>query len=232
MKSRVGIYGGSFNPVHFGHLRCALEVRQRADLALVKLVPASMPPHKDVASIAPAVHRLAMLEAAIESEPGLAIDPLELERAGPSYTIDTLRELRKRYPEVAHALILGFDSFCDLPTWKDFRKILTEVDLLITSRPPDVVVRGRNNSAFEKLPVAVSSEFCYEEDSQCYIHESGRKLEFIPVTPIDISASIIRQTIAAGESGRFLLPEASLDYLHQQGLYRAPIPAGDSRLEQ
>jgi nicotinate-nucleotide adenylyltransferase len=231
MKSRVGIYGGSFNPVHFGHLRCALEVRERAHLTTVKLVPAGIPPHKEASSIAPAVHRLAMLKAAIAAEPGLEIDPLELERPGTSYTIDTLRELQERHPGTTHALILGFDSFCDLPTWKDFRKILAAVDLLITSRPPDVVAHGRNEAAFEKLPVAVSREFCYQESIRCYIHESGRKLEFIPVTPIDISASAIRQTIAAGASGRFLLPEAALDYLQQQGLYQAPLPTGDSCLE-
>jgi len=222
MASRVGIYGGSFNPVHFGHLRCALEVRERANLDRVKLVPARMPPHKNAAGIAPAEHRVTMLEAAITGESGLEVDPLELDREGPSYTIDTLRELRRRTPNLSHALILGFDSFCDLPTWKDFREILAEVDLLITSRPPDTVAAGRNEAAFGKLPVAVSREFCYDEAIRCYTHQSGRRLEFIPVTPIDISASAIRETIAAGGSGRFLMPEASLEYLHQHGLYRAP----------
>jgi nicotinate-nucleotide adenylyltransferase len=222
MASRVGIYGGSFNPVHLGHLRCALEVGERANLDRVKLVPARMPPHKNAAGIAPAEHRVAMLEAAINGESGLEVDPLELEREGPSYTIDTLRELRRRTPNLSYGLILGFDSFCDLPTWKDFREILAEVDLLITSRPPDTVATGRNEAAFGKLPVAVSREFCYDDSIRCYTHQSGRRLEFIPVTPIDISASAIRETIAAGGSGRFLMPEASLEYLHQHGLYRAP----------
>ena len=222
MASRVGIYGGSFNPVHFGHLRCALEVRERANLERVKMVPARMPPHKKAAGIAPAEHRVAMLEAALTGESGLEVDPLELEREGPSYTIDTLRELRRRTPNLSYGLILGFDSFCDLPTWKDFREILAEVDLLITSRPPDTVAAGRNEAAFGKLPVAVSREFCYDEAIRCYTHQSGRRLEFIPVTPIDISASAIRETIAAGGSGKFLMPEASLEYLHQHGLYRAP----------
>ena len=221
MASRVGIYGGSFNPVHLGHLRCALEVGERANLDRVKLVPARMPPHKNAAGIAPAEHRVAMLEAAINGESGLEVDPLELEREGPSYTIDTLRELRRRTPNLSYGLILGFDSFCDLPTWKDFREILAEVDLLITSRPPDTVATGRNEAAFGKLPVAVSREFCYDDSIRCYTHQSGRRLEFIPVTPIDISASAIRETIAAGGSGRFLMPEASLEYLHQHGLYRA-----------
>ena len=231
MATRVGIYGGSFNPVHFGHLRCAVEVREHADLARVKLIPARIPPHKDAAGIAPAEQRVAMLRAAIRGESGLEVDPLELEREGPSYTVDTLRELRKRDPEVEHALILGFDSFCDLPTWKDFREILSEVDLLITSRPPDVVSSGRNDAAFEKLPVAVSGEFCYQETIRCYTHQSGRRLEFIPVTPIDISASAIRETIAAGGSAKFLMPDASLEYLHRQQLYRTPRTTGDTRLE-
>ena len=82
MASRVGIYGGSFNPVHLGHLRCALEVGERANLDRVKLVPARMPPHKNAAGIAPAEHRVAMLEAAINGESGLEVDPLELEREG------------------------------------------------------------------------------------------------------------------------------------------------------
>ncbi|MFP6662714.1 MAG: nicotinate (nicotinamide) nucleotide adenylyltransferase [Deltaproteobacteria bacterium] len=220
MTERIGIYGGSFNPVHFGHLRCAEEVRERCGLASIRLVPARMPPHKDAAGIAPAEHRVAMLERAVENTPGLEVDPLELSREGPSYTIDTLRELRRRTPEATFALIVGLDTFREFHTWKDYEKIFEEADLIVTSRPPDAVAEAENVVIYGRLPIAVTRAFCYDESVRCYTHHSGHRLEFLPVTGLDISASAIRGALAQGRSARYLLPQKSLAYLEEHRLYQ------------
>jgi nicotinate-nucleotide adenylyltransferase len=220
MAERIGIYGGSFNPIHFGHLRCAEEVRESCGLASVKLVPARTPPHKDAAGIAPAEHRVAMLERAVEGTPGLEVDPLELEREGPSWTIDTLREMKRRTPDPTFALIVGLDTFREFHTWKDYEKIFQEVDLIVTSRPPDMVAEAENLVTFGRLPIAVTRSFCYDESVRCYTHHSGHRLEFQPVTCLDISASAVREALAQGRSARYLLPQPSLAYLDKHGLYR------------
>lgn len=219
--SRIGLYGGSFNPVHLGHLRSAVEVCARTDLEAVWLIPAREPPHKDAADMAPAADRLAMVERAIVSTPELRAEPIELERSGPSYSIDTLRLLRERHPALDFALILGFDAFCELHTWHEYEALLAECDLIVTTRPPHPVSSGANPEQFAKLPIAVTRGFCYDETIGCYAHDGGHRLEFIPVTQLDISASGLRADVARGDSIRFLVPDAVHAYILEHGLYRA-----------
>ncbi len=218
--ARVGLYGGSFNPVHLGHLRTAVEVCTTAELDAVWLIPAHQPPHKDPADIAPAGHRLAMLETAIRGVPELRAEPIELERSGPSYSIDTLRLLRERHAGVDFALILGFDTFGELHTWHRYEALVAECDLIVTTRPPNPVSRGANPASFEKLPIAVRKGFWYDERVGCYTHESSHRLEFLPVTQLDISASALRADVARGASIRFLVPDSVHSYILDNGLYR------------
>lgn len=220
MGRRIGLYGGSFNPVHFGHLRCAEEIRIAADLATVRMIPAHLPPHKDAHEVAPAEARLAMLQLAVADAPGLEADGIELERSGMSFTIDTIRALKTREPEAEFALIVGFDTFREFHTWKDYEAIFDEVDLIVTSRPPDTVHPGENADVIGRLPIAVTRAFCYDEHIHGYSHRSGHRLEFFPVTGLDISASAIREAIARGESARFLMPATALEWLARAGLYR------------
>ncbi len=224
---RVGLYGGSFNPIHLGHLRTAVEVRAGAELDAVWLVPAHQPPHKAASGIAPAADRLAMLEVAIERVPGLRAEPIELERSGPSYTIDTLRLLRERHPGVDFALILGFDAFLELHTWHQYETLVAECDFIVTTRPPHPVSRGANPGQLEKLPIAVTKGFWYDERVGRYTHDSGHRLEFLPVTQLDISASALRADVARGTSIRFLVPDSVHSYILEHGLYRAPRPEAD-----
>ena len=218
---RIGLYGGSFNPIHLGHLRTALEIRSLATLDEVWLVPAHQPPHKDPAAMAPAADRLAMVRGAIEGEAGLRAEPIELERDGPSYTVDTLALLRERHPNTSFSLILGFDAFAEIHTWHRFEALLSSCDLIVTTRPPIPVSRGENPVALEKLPIAVTKGFWYDDSIGCYSQSSGHRLEFFPVTQLEISASALRADVARGASIRFLVPDSVHDYVAEHGLYRA-----------
>lgn len=233
-RRRIGLYGGSFNPVHFGHLRAAEEVREGARLDEVWLVPASAPPHKQARAIAPAADRLRMLELALDEghagassrRRGLRVEPIELERPGPSYTYDTVRSLRARHPKVDLVLILGIDSFRELHTWHEHDRLLAECDLIVTSRPPDrVAENGPGALAAAGPAIAVAGQFCYQESEKCFFHRSGRRLDFLAVTALDISASRIRALIESERSIRFLTPNAVVEYIAAQSLYQVPRSA-------
>lgn len=194
-------------------------MRERAGLAAVWLVPASVPPHKGTQDLAPAHDRLAMLERALDGAPGLRAEPIELARSGPSYTIDTLRLLKQRHPDVRFVLILGRDAFAELHTWHRFAEIPAECDLVVTSRPPDEVGPGPDALARATNAIAVREAFWYDPDIRSFRHRSGNRLDFVPVTALDISASAVRAAVAAGRSIRFLTPDAVVAYVRSHGLY-------------
>jgi nicotinate-nucleotide adenylyltransferase len=224
-RPRTGLYGGSFNPIHYGHLRAAEEIRERATLDEVWLLPAHRPPHKDAHEVAPARDRLRMLELALGDAPGLRIEPIELERSGPSYTIDTVRLLKTRHPERHFVLALGMDAFRELHTWHRFAELPAECDLVVTSRPPDAVEPGAGALACATSSIAVRDAFRYDPYIRSFRHSSGNRLDFVPVTAIDISASALRAAVAAGRSVRFLTPEPVIDYIRTHRLYRASATA-------
>ncbi len=228
-SSRIGLLGGTFDPVHFGHLRMAEEAREVAGLDEVWLIPSGQPPHRPDGPVASPADRCKMLRLAIENAPGLRVEPVELERAGPSFTIDTLRELDRRHPGKAFALILGFDAFREIHFWREFDAVLGAVDLVVTSRPPDVVVHGEDGQHFSRLPIAVTRSFFYDEHIRGYLHGSGHRLEFVPVTALDVSSSDLRRRLGEGLSIRYLVPDATLAFIEESGLYgstprEAPAP--------
>lgn len=207
--------------MHFGHLRAAEEVRERAALEQVWLVPASVPPHKEALGVAPAADRLHMLELALAGQSGLRAEPIELERSGPSYTLDTVRALRRRHPRREFAVIVGLDAFRDFHTWHRHEEIPVECDLIVTSRPPHEVAAGPDALRLASPEIAAEGAFCYLSDIGSFRHRSGHRLDFVPVTAIDVSASGLRAALAAGRSIRFLTPDAVIDYILARGLYGA-----------
>lgn len=223
--TRTGLYGGSFNPIHIAHLRAAEEVREAAALDAVWLLPANVPPHKDPRGIAPAADRLAMLELALAGQSGLRAEPIELEREGPSYTIDTIRLLKARHPERRFVLIFGLDGLRNLHTWHLHEQIPAECDLVVTSRPPDAVQPGPDALARATDSIAVRQGFWYDSAIRSFRHHSGNRLDFVPVTAIDVSASAVRAAIAAGRSIRYLVPEAVAEHIAVHGLYVTPQSA-------
>lgn len=196
-------------------------MREQAQLDQVWLLPANAPPHKDPHALAPAADRLRMLELALAGQDRLRADAIELERSGPSYTFDTLRLLKARHPQRTFALVLGRDGFRDLHTWHRFAEIPGECDLIVTSRPPDVVDTGPQAVQHATDAIAVREAFWYDSAIGSFRHHSGHRLDFVPVTALDVSASAIRNAVAAGRSVRYLTPDSVADYIVAHGLYRA-----------
>jgi len=207
---RIGLFGGTFDPVHLAHLRTAEEVREALTLDRIELVLSATPPHKEPGTPAPVEHRRRMLELAIADNPHFVVNLSEVEREGPSYSIDTLRAVQAREPAAALTFILGADAFADIATWKDCEHLFTLCDFCVISRP------GIRDG---ELPIAVENAFCYEPSRGVYVHRSGSTLRFLPVTALMISASDIRQRCTSGQSIRYLVPTAVAEYLATHSLY-------------
>ncbi len=198
MSAPLGLFGGTFDPVHCGHLRAALEVVEGCRLAGVRLVPAAVPPHRP-APQASAELRLRILRAAVADEPRLSVDDRELRRAGPSYTIDTLRSLRAELPLTPLCLVLGADAFHGLAGWREWRALFTLAHLAVIPRPG--------------VPLAPTGELAEEflrrrsTDVARLTDPAGGAIVEQPVTALAISASAIRALLARGGDPRFLVPE-------------------------
>jgi nicotinate-nucleotide adenylyltransferase len=207
----IGIFGGTFDPVHCGHLRAASEVRERLELSELRLMPAGSPPHRSV-TFASAQQRLAMLRLALTGQSDLVVDDREVRRAGFSYMVDTLEEVRREEGAKPLLLIIGQDAANILDTWHEWQQLFRLTHIVIMRRPNS---RG------------VYSAQLSRELQPRWVHEV-RHLQAVPagrvlaleVTQLAISSTDIRQQIAHGLSPRFLLPDPVLDYIYQHGLYR------------
>jgi nicotinate-nucleotide adenylyltransferase len=211
----IGIVGGTFDPVHLAHLRVAEEVREAQRLDEVRLVPSAVPPHKRRGDVAPAADRLRMVEAAVAGHAGLRVWGIELERPGPSYTIDTLRTLRAELgEEVRVVFALGWDAFAEINTWKEYAAIFGVCDVVVVTRPgqPTALAAG-------DFPVAARKSLRYDRGSAGFRHVSGHRVTLQHVTALDISATDIRARVRAGRSIRFLVPDPVRIYIHAHGLY-------------
>jgi nicotinate-nucleotide adenylyltransferase len=214
--SGVGIFGGTFNPIHLGHLRAAEEVREAQQLDEIRLVPAALPPHKEPAGVLSAAHRLRMVELAIAGNAGFRVSRIELERAGPSYSVDTIRAMRAELgDDVRLVFVLGLDAFHDFHTWKEHAHIFGLCDIVVVTRPP-----APAHMTLDDFPVAAREAFCYGRDGDEFRHRSGHVLTLQRITSLDISAAAIRSRAAAGRSIRFLVPPAVEAYIAEHGLYR------------
>ncbi len=217
---RLGIFGGTFDPIHFAHLRCAEEAREALELDQVLFIPAASPPHKSNRALAPAAERLAMVRLAIAGHPAFRVSTLEIERPGRSFSVDTLRILRERLPASTRlTFLLGLDAFRDIGTWKDYRAVFPLTDLAVLSRPS-----YRLGAPRAILPVAARREFCYGSSHRTLVHQTGTRIIFLDVTPLDISASAIRLRLQRGQSIRYLVPPAVERHLQRRGLYARRPP--------
>ena len=215
----TGILGGTFNPIHVGHLRAAEEVREQLGLARMLFLPCADPPLKRRGSqvIAPAKERMAWVEAAIASNPAFVADGTELEREGPSYSVDTLALLRRRLAPELPVFVLGVDAFADLGAWREPERLLTLCHFAVMHRPP-----GRSRVLAEQLPQALARDFDWAEDGQAGRHRKARTwLRFVPVRSLEVSATDIRRRIGKGLSVRYLVPEEAREAVLASGHYAA-----------
>jgi nicotinate-nucleotide adenylyltransferase len=207
----LGILGGTFDPIHHGHLRLAIEMAEALDLAEVRLVPLYLPPHREPPTAPPAL-RLRMLDAAVADTPPLRVDDRELRRARVSYTVETLAELRGDLPGRPLCLILGMDAFAGLEDWQRWREIIGLAHLAVAERP--------GSALSPSSPIQdVIDRHGVTDPSDLHRREAGCLL-IREVPALDISASAIRARIAAGRSPRHLLPDAVLDLIERNSLYR------------
>ena len=209
---RIGVLGGTFDPVHIGHLRSALEVAELMELDELRLTPSARPPHRDTPQVS-AVDRLAMVDCAVAGVTPLVVDDRELQRDKPSYTIDTLELMRAELAaEDQLFLLLGWDAFCGLPTWHRWEELLQHCHILVLQRPD---ADSEPPDALRNLLAARSVN-----DPQA-LSGPGGHITFVWQTPLAVSATQIRQLLASGKSVRYLVPDAVLAYIDAHGLYRA-----------
>ena len=209
---RIGVLGGTFDPVHIGHLRGALEVAETLGLDEVRLGPNFRPPHREAPNSS-AQDRLAMVQLAVQDVPPLAVDARELERDRPSYTLDTLESLREELDQQDQIhLIVGWDAFCGLPSWHRWEELLDHCHILVMQRP------DADSDAPQALRDLLAARSV--NDPLALSGRSGQ-IAFVWQAPLEVSATRIRQFLASGRSVRFLVPDAVLAYINAHGLYRA-----------
>jgi nicotinate-nucleotide adenylyltransferase len=217
MHSILGVFGGTFDPVHCGHLELARELRTDLALSAVRFIPAGDPPHRG-APVATASHRLAMVELAVAGEPGLEVDAREVRAARRSYTVLTLEELRDEDPARTLALIVGADTFLGLPTWHRWREIFALSHVVVVRRPGVALETA--------LPPELAPEWekRHVHDAAALNRAHAGAVILQPITAHPISASAIREGLAEGAAGRDavrgLLPAAVLAYIERNQLYR------------
>jgi nicotinate-nucleotide adenylyltransferase len=197
---RVGILGGTFNPPHLGHLVCAQEAYVQLGLDRVMLVVAGMPPHKTVEVEPGPEHRLELCRLAVHGdEARLQVSEMELARSGPSYTVDTLQELRSTTPDIELFLILGGDIAAGLPGWHEVERVLELATPVVAER------RGTARSSIEEALNSLAG---------------GEQARFFPMPPIGLSSTMIRERVRAGQPIRYFVPDAVDTYIQQHSLYK------------
>jgi len=215
VSRRVGILGGSFDPIHLGHLRSAEEVREAFALDAVAFVPANRPPHKPDRRLADGRQRLAMVELAVAGNPAFYASSVEINRGGVSYSIDTVEALTTIERDLELFFIVGIDAFGEMQTWKDATRLFSLANFVVTNRPPRAT-----DTSIEHLPVAARQAFCYDPRTLSYRHRSGTRLYFHPITALDISATALRERVRRDQSIRYLVPPGVEQYIREHGLYR------------
>jgi nicotinate-nucleotide adenylyltransferase len=203
----IGILGGTFDPIHYGHLRTALEVAEHFGISDMRLIPGNVPPHR-AQPVASAEQRLAMLQLALSGEACLQADPRELQREGYSYSVDTLTSFRAEVGDECPILFtLGIDAFLAFQTWHRWEAILQLTHLVVVHRPG------------YSLPPAGWYTERLRVNPQDLCHTPAGSIYFLAVTALDISATRLREALQRGKSPRYLLPDSVLDYIHRHQLY-------------
>ncbi len=219
---KIGLFGGTFNPIHLGHLRAAMEAGITFDLDPVLMIPSARPPHKDTEKVAPAEDRLEMTRLATASTSGLAVSDVEFDRKGPSYTVETIEHLQKKMgADTRLYLIIGLDAFREYDTWHRYRDLFRIIPIIVLLRPD---VKGTTLSKTRELlerhlTLTISDQYCFESSPPRFIHPRLQTVYILEVTRLDISSSRIRRLIKERVPIRFLVPERVEQYIQERGLY-------------
>jgi nicotinate-nucleotide adenylyltransferase len=223
---RVGLFGGTFNPIHNGHLKAIEEVQKGFFFDESYLIPSAIPPHKEQRNLVDAKDRIEMIRLAVANCPALresvTVSDIELKRKGPSYTIDTVCHFKSILPKDSRLyLILGLDAFLEIDTWKSYTNLFMLTSFIVTNRPG---TGNADRSALMKtignyLKKSISHGYNYSFAQSCYIHSNKQPVFFFHVSPIDISSTKIRKLINNGMSIKSLVPEKVEKFIKTKGLY-------------
>jgi nicotinate-nucleotide adenylyltransferase len=206
----IGIFGGTFDPIHYGHLRTALELKVLLDLDKVHFVPCANPPHR-TAPMSDGALRLRMVQAAIRDEPKFVADDRELERAGVSYTIDTLASFRAELPGRSLCLLLGMDAFLGLPQWRRWRELTTLAHVVVAHRPGwDAPTTGMLGDLLRERRAPSTAELAAKAAG--FVHVQ-------PVTQLEISSTDLRDSLRAGRDPKFLVPDSVREIIIETECY-------------
>ena len=217
---RIGVLGGTFNPIHLGHLRIAEALSEDFTLDPFIFIPSAIPPHKTAEDLCPSEVRLQMVRVATAGNPRFRVSELELTRGGASYSVDTLEALRKEHGDEAEIFFaMADEAFAEIDTWKDWVRLFSLANMIVVRRP-----EGSGADPVELLPVEVREAFCYSREDDAYRHVSGKMLYFREVGALRISSTGIRQMVGEGRSIRYLVPEGVRELIEQHGLYLNPDP--------
>ena len=210
---KIGLLGGTFNPIHLGHLRAAEEVREILALERIYFISSAMPPHKD-SDIASPTDRLKMVELAIQGNPFFETCDIELKRGGSSYTVDTLEYFSSKSPEFEIYFILGADLFSEIHTWKEYKRLFELSNFAVITRP------GFPQTA--SIPLALRDDFRYyksEENVISFLHKNSKILALVQIEGIHISSTQIRDLMGKNKTIKYLVPKEVEAYILENKLY-------------
>jgi nicotinate-nucleotide adenylyltransferase len=220
---RAGLFGGTFNPIHNGHLMGAQRVFDHFSLDRLYLIPCRVPPHKFPAYLAPAGERIRMIQLALPADTRYRLSDVEIQRSGPSYTIDTVDHFRAHIvPQALLFLVMGMDAFIEIHTWKSQRRLLERVQPVVVTRPVDDRMQDCDevNRMEDYIRSRLPGDYIYAGDQGCWQQSDGSRIHLLPIPPVDISSSRIRQLLREGKAIDGLVPPAVSDYIDQKELYR------------
>lgn len=211
---RIGIIGGTFNPIHNAHIICAEAAQNHCLLDKIIFVPAYIPPHKEVEFETPFEIRCEMVEAAITAYPSWELSKIEQLRGGKSYTVDTVKLFQNIYKDSELFFIIGSDSYLEISTWRYPEKIFETASLIVISRPGFIV-----SDKIKPLPVAIADEFKYSASENKIVHKSGNQIYFIEEREVEISSTRLRKKLTLDEEIEDMVPPAVEEYIKKRGLY-------------
>jgi len=217
----LGVFGGTFNPIHLGHLRAAEQVVELLGLARMVFVPAADPPHKRDEGLAPAALRVAWVRRAVAANKRFEVDALELARGGPSFSVDTLREIGARVAPAKPVFVIGEDALAELGSWREPDAVVRLAHLAVMARArASAAPEGAPGPLRRAFPAPLAGAFAFDPDGLSARHEAGETwVRWVPIDPLDVSATDVRARLRAGRSVRYLVPESIHDDVVESGVY-------------
>jgi nicotinate-nucleotide adenylyltransferase len=219
---QIGLFGGTFNPVHSGHVQVIREVKSGFSLDEILIIPSALPPHKKPNSVVAAEDRLEMIRLALLNDPDFVISDVELTRTGPSYTIDTVRYFRSILPESTKLyLIMGLDAFLEIDTWRSYKDLFLLIPFIVMSR----TIKGKDEKTSQweflgnYLRSRISKGYTFSASQSTYVHDTKQPVFVFDVSPVDVSSTTIREHIQKGMPIKHMVPEIIEDFIKTKGLY-------------